>query len=210
MAHIDRLVYYGGMKTAQATPRTTEPSARERILQTAHDLFYREGIRATGIDRIIERAGVTKVTFYRHFPSKNDLIAAYLDYRHERWMAWFTDALDRLPRNAKFPLEPVVSALKEWFNAPDFRGCAFINGVVELDGIGPWVAEVSLRHKRDMMNAIANLLPIDEHDVSAVQAAAMAVDGAIIRIQMEKKPEAALALLELILRALCEVRHLAG
>lgn len=199
-----------GMKKAQEPRRAPEQTARERILQTAHDLFYREGIRATGIDRIIERAEVTKVTFYRHFPSKNNLIAAYLDYRHERWMAWFTDALGRLPRNAKFPLEPVVSALKEWFNAPDYRGCAFINGVVELDGIGPWVAEVSLRHKRDMMNAIADLQPAGKQVAGLAQAAAMAVDGAIIRMQMEKKPEAALALLELILRALCEACHLSG
>ena len=193
-----------GMTKTQEPRHTPKQSARARILQTAHDLFYSEGVRATGIDRIIERAEVTKVTFYRHFPSKNDLIAAYLDYRHERWMAWFTDALDRLPRNAEFPLEPVVSALKEWFNTPDYRGCAFINGLVELDGIGPWVAEVTLRHKRDMMNAIANLLPTKHQGIGVAQAAAMAVDGAIIRMQMEKNPEAARESLELILRALCE------
>ena len=198
------------MKKAQGRRHTPEQSARARILQTAHDLFYREGVRATGIDRIIERAGVTKVTFYRHFPSKNDLVAAYLDYRHERWMTWFTDALGRLPRNMEFPLAPVVSALKEWFNTPDYRGCAFINGVVELDGIGPWVAEVSLRHKRDMMNAIGNLLPTGGPSTRKAQAVAMAVDGAIIRMQMEKNPEAALAILELILRALCKARHSSG
>ena len=63
------------------------PSARDRILRTAHDLFYRDGIRATGIDRVIAESGVAKLTFYRHFPSKNDLIRAYLDYRHQRWRA---------------------------------------------------------------------------------------------------------------------------
>lgn len=198
------------MKKTQEPQNTPLQSARERILQTAHDLFYREGVRATGIDRIIERTGVTKVTFYRHFPSKNDLIGAYLDYRHERWMAWFTGTLDNLPRNAEFPLEPVVSALKEWFDTPDYRGCAFINGVVELDGIGPWVAEVSLRHKRDMMNAIAKLLPTGEQGMVVAQAAAMAVDGAIIRVQMEKKPEAALASLRLMLRALYKACHSSG
>ena len=69
--------------------------ARERILRKAHDLFYAEGLRATGIDRVIAEAGVTKVTFYRHFPSKNDLILTYLNLRHERWMKWFTEALER-------------------------------------------------------------------------------------------------------------------
>ena len=69
--------------------------ARERILVTAHELFYRDGLRATGIDRIIAESGVAKLTFYRHFPSKDALIRTFLDYRHERWMAWFVDALGR-------------------------------------------------------------------------------------------------------------------
>ncbi|MFN4327645.1 MAG: TetR/AcrR family transcriptional regulator [Limnobacter sp.] len=194
-----------GMKTAKQPKHLPEQSARERILHTAHDLFYGEGVRATGIDRIIEQAGVTKVTFYRHFPSKNDLIAAYLDYRHEHWMAWFCDALARTPGRAKFPLAPVVAAMKAWFNSPGYRGCAFINSVVELDGIGPWVAEVSQRHKGDMVNAIAALLPNNEQGKAVAQAAAMAVDGAIIRVQMEKKPEAALKTLELMLKALTPV-----
>jgi AcrR family transcriptional regulator len=196
------------MEKAQQTRHIPEQTARERILQTAHTLFYRGGIRATGIDRIIEQAKVTKVTFYRHFPSKNDLIAAYLGYQHERWMTWFSHALGRFPRNAEFPLQPVVLALKEWFSTPDYRGCAFINGVVELDGIGSWMADVSLSHKRDMMNAIANLLPAGAQGVGVAQAAAVAVDGAIIRMQMEKKPEVALASLELILMALCKACNL--
>src|ERR1700761_9011750 len=75
--------------------QTQVPAARDRILLTAHDLFYGEGIRATGIDRVIAASGVTKVTFYRHFPSKNDLILAYLDLRHGRWMDWFNGALER-------------------------------------------------------------------------------------------------------------------
>eukprot|EP01031_Cornospumella_fuschlensis_P009142 gene9142-11228_t len=54
--------------------------ARDRILVTAHDLFYRDGIRATGIDRIIAESGVAKLTFYRHFPSKDELVKAFLNY----------------------------------------------------------------------------------------------------------------------------------
>jgi len=61
------------MQTNKTRVSPTLP-ARERILLTAHELFYRDGIRATGIDRVIAESGVTKVTFYRHFPSKNDLI----------------------------------------------------------------------------------------------------------------------------------------
>ena len=67
--------------------------AREKILLSAHELFYRHGIRATGIDKIIAQARVTKVTFYRHFPSKNDLILAYLEYRHTRWLNRFSQSI---------------------------------------------------------------------------------------------------------------------
>lgn len=194
------------MKKAQDLKRSQGQTARERILHTAHDLFYRDGIRATGIDRIIEQAHVTKVTFYRHFPSKNDLIAAYFDDRHQQWMKWFTAALASAPKNSEFLLGPVLFALKDWFDAPDYRGCAFINGVVELDGVGAWVSEVSLRHKQDMVKAIAALLPPAKERARIAQTAAMAIDGAIIRVQMEKKPGTALAGLETILRALCELR----
>src|ERR1700712_4327962 len=99
---------------------TTSPVAppRERILHTAHDLFYRDGIRATGIDRVIAESGVAKVTFYRQFASKDDLILAFLDYRHERWMAWFVDAL---ARHGGTPAA-LVPTLREWLSSAEFRG----------------------------------------------------------------------------------------
>jgi len=182
----------------------TEPSdiqnlsARERILLTAHDLFYREGIRATGIDRVIAASGVTKVTFYRHFPSKNDLILAFLEYRHQRWMDWFTDALQRKGKGMK----ALVPALAEWFGAEDFRGCAFINSVGELGSTLPEVVAISQRHKQDMLAAIATLLPPSKQRDRDAQAIALAVDGAIIRAQFDQAPDAALQSLERILKSL--------
>ena len=175
---------------------------RERILHTAHALFYREGIRATGIDRIIGEAHVTKVTFYRQFPSKHDLVAAYLEHRHALWMQWFKGALADAPTDSDFPLQCVLQALQAWFEMPDYRGCAFINGVAEAEGLGPWVVEASLRHKRDMADAIAARLPSGPAYTALADAAAMAVDGAIVRVQMTKEPAPALAVLQGILRAL--------
>ena len=191
------------MKKNQKIELVHEPTAREKILWTAHELFYREGIRATGIDRVIAQAGVSKVTLYRHFASKNDLIAAYFDYRHKLWIDWFISALERSPKNPQFVLEPVMLAVKEWFLHDDYRGCAFINGVVELGGVMPWIEEISLRHKQDMENAIANLLPATEQGMAMAQAAAMAVDGAIIRAQIQKSPETVLSTLKIILYSLC-------
>jgi len=179
-------------------PISQTPGARERILLTAHDLFYREGIRATGIDRVIAESGVAKVTFYRHFPSKNVLICEFLEYRHQRWMAWFIDALQRHGGGVK-ALSP---ALAEWFTDPGFRGCAFINSVGELGTALPEVVEIARRHKDEMTDVIAGLLPASRHRKQDAQALALAVDGAIIRAQFDQTPDAALSALEVIQKSL--------
>jgi len=171
--------------------KSSTSSARERILLTAHALFYREGIRATGIDRIIREAGVTKVTFYRHFPSKNDLIRDYLEYRHEHWMNWFRNALQRYGTSSAKPLDTVVEALGEWFQDEAYRGCAFINAVAEFDGALSDVAEISRRHKKEMTDVLGSLLAGSASEGKEAMVA-MAIDGAIIRAQMENSPEAAL------------------
>lgn len=188
VATVDRLVYNPPMiSSIQATQ--AELSARERILLTAHDLFYADGVRATGIDKVIAEARVTKVTFYRHFPSKNDLIRAYLDYRHERWMSWFVDAINRYQTQAN-GLSTLVPVMEEWFTNPIYRGCAFINTVSELGGILPDVIDISSRHKHDMMQVIAGLIPDCPSRELLANAAAIAVDGAIVKAQLESKTDA--------------------
>lgn len=191
------------MPIAEA-PDLKDLPARERILLTAHELFYREGIRATGIDRVIAESGVTKVTFYRHFPSKNDLIQAYLAYRHVRWMAWFADALQR--HGSERPgrgIDALVPALGEWLRDGGFRGCAFINSVGELGGVLPEVVDVARRHKSEMTAVIAGLLPPSRQRVRDAQAVALAVDGAIVHAQFGETPDAALKGLERLLHSLC-------
>jgi AcrR family transcriptional regulator len=185
------------MPKHHASPKTPS-SARERILLTAHELFYREGIRATGIDRVIAESGVAKVTFYRHFPSKNDLIQAFLEYRHEQWMAWFRAAL---ARHGGTP-QALLPALAEWFGDAGFRGCAFINSVVELGGSQPAIVAMTQRHKQDMTEAIRGLLPPPERYNPIAEAIALAVDGAIVHAQLLQVPGAALAGLDRILKAL--------
>ncbi|MGZ4960172.1 MAG: TetR/AcrR family transcriptional regulator [Methylomonas sp.] len=161
--------------------------ARERILLAAHDLFYRDGIRATGVDKIIAESGVTKVTFYRHFPGKNDLIRAFLEYRHRLWMDWFADSLRRHGAKPAGGLVPLLSAMEEWFRNPVYRGCAFINTVAELGGVLPDVVDISSKHKQDMVQVIAGLLPNGESRLRLADAAAIAIDGAIVRAQLESK-----------------------
>lgn len=190
---VDSSVYNMAMQTNTNQDRPSLP-ARERILLTAHDLFYREGVRATGIDRIIAEAGVTKVTFYRHFPSKNDLIYAFLEYRHQRWIAWFVDALQRHGNN----LQALAPTLAEWFQNGSYRGCAFLNGVSELGGAMPEVVEITRSHKQDMTGAIAELLPHSELREQYAEALSIAVDGAIVRAQFDESPDKALESLRLV------------
>lgn len=169
--------------------------ARERILAAAHQLFYRDGFRATGIDRIIAEASVTKVTFYRHFPGKHDLIRAFLAYRHEIWMNWFLDALERHGDN----LDALAPALEEWFQNPEFRGCAFINAVSELGGELPDVAEITRRHKADMVAAIAKLLPSGKKEFAGL--IAVVVDGAIVGVQYDPSSQVPLRAVREIVKA---------
>lgn len=167
-----------------------EKPPRERILLTAHDLFYRDGIRATGVDKVIAESGVSKVTFYRYFPSKNDLIRAFLDYRHQRWMAWFTDAIQRHRGGAEPGLLPLVAVMEEWFRNPVYRGCAFINTAAELGGALPELMEICHSHKQDMVAVIAELLPDNSARLQLANAAAVAIDGAIVRAQLEAQSNA--------------------
>jgi AcrR family transcriptional regulator len=190
------------------------PSARDRILDTAHDLFYRDGIRATGVDRLIAASGVTKVTFYRHFPSKDDLVRAFLDIRHTRWMAWFVDALGRrgaaaVPADGS-GLLLLADALQEWCDTPSFRGCAFINTVVEIADALPDAVGVSRAHKQEMTDVIAQLLPEGPGRATLAEGAALAFDGAIVRAQMAANAierRGAADALRGVLRALVATAH---
>jgi len=169
-------------------------AARDRILLTAHQLFYRDGIRATGIDLIIKQAGVTKVTFYRHFPSKNALVLAFLEYRHQRWMSWFANSLQKNMAQSNASLAVALpKTLEEWFCDEDFRGCAFINSALEFAEALPEVTTHAAQHKQQMAEEIARYLPGSVPDFMA-QAIALLVDGAIVNAQIggENKQETAL------------------
>jgi AcrR family transcriptional regulator len=109
----------------------TNSKARQRVLTTADRLFYEEGFRAVGIDRIIAEAEVAKATLYVHFPSKDDLILAVLEHRERCTSEFFRTSMERHAK-AKGPLGPFFAALREWFETPGFRGCAFQNAAVEL------------------------------------------------------------------------------
>ena len=171
--------------------RNQTPGARERILETASRLFYRDGLRATGVDTIIAESGVAKMSFYRHFPSKSDLIEEFLRRRHDRWMAWFTQAVERRLKKPGAGMEAVADALREWFAEPDFRGCAFINAVAETPLPQAEQNAIARQHKeqlRSFLEKLAERLNWNDPRSSAAQAMII-IEGTIVRAQMTGDPE---------------------
>ena len=159
---------------------TSPLPARERILATALRLFYQDGIRATGIDRIIAESGVAKMSFYRHFPSKADLVRAFLAARHAYWMDWFTASVER--RFGQEGLAAIAAALSDWFAEADFRGCAFINTVAESGAEFP----AAIEHKRDLeayIRSLAERLALPAPAETAAKAMIL-IEGMIVRAQM--------------------------
>ena len=115
-----------------STDRAPSP-ARERILDTAYELFSRYGLRAVGVDRIIDESGVARKTFYRHFPSKADLILAFLVARGERWSReWLLTEIHRLGQTPRERLLAAFDALDGWYRREDFESCALIATVFEV------------------------------------------------------------------------------
>jgi len=113
-----------------APQRRTAADTRARILDAANALFYAHGIRATSADRVIERVGITKVTFYRHFPSKSDLVVAYLQHQAEAERAWMSAT--RRAGDPAGSLEDLAAGIGEASCTPGFRGCAFLNAAAEF------------------------------------------------------------------------------
>jgi AcrR family transcriptional regulator len=106
---------------------------RERILETAYELFSRRGIRGVGVDEVIERAGVAKATLYRHFPSKDDLVVAFLDLREQRWTRELLEAeARRLGATPEEQLLALFDVLDAWFHRDDYEACSFINVLLEM------------------------------------------------------------------------------
>src|SRR5215216_4775324 len=131
------------MSAAAVMPQA-KPDARERILDA-------------GIDEVIERAGVAKATLYRHFPSKDDLVVAFLERREERWtLAWVEDEARRRGTTPEEQLLAIFELFDEWFHRDDFEACSFINVLLELGPAHP-VGQASVRHLASIRSVVARL-----------------------------------------------------
>jgi len=186
-----------------ASPSTSrKPSARERLLTAADELFYAEGIHTVGIDRVIERAGVAKASLYHAFGSKDDLIRAYLEGRARERQDRFAAILAR-HTEPRARLLAVFDLLNELAVEPGYRGCAFVNATAESKP-GGGISTVSDRYRGWVHSVLTDLA----REAGAAEPERLAMklrllyDGAMISTHMDHRPEAASeakALAELLL-----------
>ena len=165
---------------------------RDRVIQIAHELFYRNGFHAVGLDAIITEAGITKTTFYNHFPSKEDLVAEVLRM-HDRW---WQDSFRQLLRKhggdtPRGQLMAIFDGLEELFCAPGYNGCFFVNVAVQFPAATDPTHAAAAEHKRAMESILRELAGY----AGATDAAALAqelsliMEGAYVTRQVTANPE---------------------
>jgi len=154
--------------TEALVSRGPRGNARERILDAAYDLFSRHGVRAVGVDTVIDRAGVAKMTLYRHFPSKDDLAIEFLRRREDLWTRkWLQGEVERRATKPQDRLLAIFDVFDEWFRRADFEGCSFINVLLEIDDRRSPVREASVTHLafiREFLQELARNAGIREPD----------------------------------------------
>jgi AcrR family transcriptional regulator len=175
--------------------KTTPPEAgnpasvRDRILDTAATLFYSEGVRAVGVDLVVEHSGVAKTSLYRHFSTKDDLVVAFLE-RDDRayWSAW-DEITAKFKNSPGAELEAHVRWIAQYIARPSFRGCPFINVLTEFPEANHPARGVALGHKAELRRRVLNMTKA----MGVAKPAPMAdqlvllIDGAYVNGQMGKR-----------------------
>lgn len=159
---------------------TTLADTRSRLLDVTEHLIYQGGIGATGMDLIVKSSGVARKSIYRYFNSKEELVAAALSARDQRWMQWFIQESSKAD-NAEENLLSTFDALQAWFTTPDFRGCAFINAAGEIADADAPIRAVAKQHKAnlyDFLRALTEQCQVDDPAQLAMEFLIL-IDGAI-------------------------------
>lgn len=167
---------------------------RDRILHAASALFYSQGIKATGVDAIATQAGSNKMTLYKHFSSKEELVVAFLRKRDEDFRSWFVAQIDDRAQHPKDKLLAIFDVIGEWLEIPEFRGCAFINAAAEFPVESNPIHQVSAEfydNFRSYISGLATQCGIATAECLALQLSLL-VEGAIVSEQMKRNSGAAL------------------
>ncbi|EWY39719.1 TetR family transcriptional regulator [Skermanella stibiiresistens SB22] len=147
-------------------------SARDRVLDAAAELFYRDGIRAVGVDAVIAHSGVAKMSLYRNFAGKDELVAAYLEYRDRLYWEWWDGVMARHPGDPRAQIRALFAAVAKRTTSASYRGCPFINTAVEFpdpDHPGHVAAKANKRELRNRLRGLALAVGAADLDLLADQ-----------------------------------------
>jgi AcrR family transcriptional regulator len=159
---------------ATVDERRSTSHARRRVLDTATRLFYAEGVHAVGVDRIIAEAGVAKATFYNHFPSKDELVRAYIEEQDQLGR----QAVARLPdQSSREKVFAIFRRIAEAAREPGYRGCPFLNAAAEYPDPASTVRKAVDDHRRWNRDLLRDLLAADGHPDPARTADILVVLG---------------------------------
>lgn len=146
------------MAITQGPGKGQSDSGRERVGRAAYELFAREGIRAVGVDAVIAKAGTAKMTLYRNFPSKDDLIIDFLRRREQLWTReWLQAESQRRGETPRDQLLAIFDIFTEWFTRPDFEGCPFLTTMIEVNDREHPVHQVAVSHLANIRSYIEDL-----------------------------------------------------
>ena len=168
------------------------PDVRDRILATASDLFYQHGIRAVGVDLVVEKAGVAKTSLYRHFGTKDDLVVAFLQRMDEEFWKTWDEVSQQHPDDGRAELKAQLEWIGERVNQPDYRGCPQLNIAAEYPELGHPARKFAKEHKREMRRRLKNIaekLKSADPDQLAGQLAVL-FNGAFVSTPMYELGEA--------------------
>ena len=179
-------------KSASNSDTRSHAAVREKVLQTACALFYQHGVRAVGVDLVVEKAGVAKTSLYRHFATKDDLIAAFLEREDaDFWGTWDRIA-ERHADDAAAELDAHLAWIGERAGRANYRGCPQINVAAEFPEPDHPARKVAAAHKREMrrrLKDISQRLGVSRPDELAGQLSLL-INGAFVSSQIFKPGEA--------------------
>jgi len=165
--------------TARVRPRTRSntagATAQQLLLRAAGELFYQEGVRAVGVDAVVERAGVNKMSLYRQFSSKDELVAAYLEQANDCFFSYFDKSIDMHPGEPVRQLAQYFDDLTQRASREGYRGCPFVNVAAEFPDPSHPARQIVARNKAQLMERLTALTTAAGADDPAALADALAL-----------------------------------
>lgn len=194
-------------RPAQAAIPVPLAAAKQRILDTANRLFYEEGIRAVGIDRLIAESSVTKATFYKHFGAKDTLVVEYLKVRDEQMRSLF-DSLLAEGMSSTTMIRTIMGLFADFVHQSDFRGCPFLNAAAEFPDPRHPVRAIVFEHREWFTEILVDLLRDAGHPMpgDAADELVLGRDGAMAGGYAGDPISASAALTRVAVRILADTR----